>query len=265
MSISDGVLANAANFNAAFESKNKTVVSKTGDYTATSSDYQINCDASGGSFTITLPAAASNSGLILSIKKTDSSLTNSVTIDGNSSETINGSTTRVLRTQYEEIHLICNGTSWDILSRYIPLTWTSFTPTVTTSSGTMTNYTATGSWMRIGGLMYGRFAITFSGAAGTWTDPLIAIPSSLTYDTTNLRLGGNGASEFGHASYEDTGTQSYFGSVQWFSSNRMLMTARNTGGSWSSQGQVASTTPFSFASGDSLVGCFLIPINGWEG
>jgi hypothetical protein len=88
-------------------------VSKTANYTALTTDYFIACDASGGSFTITLLAASGNTGMRLLIKKTDSS-GNTVTIDGNASETIDGSTTQVINTQYECYELICSGSNWYI-------------------------------------------------------------------------------------------------------------------------------------------------------
>lgn len=115
--ISDGVLANAANFNAAFESKNKSVVTKTANYTATSSDYWIICDTSGGAFTITLPAAASNIGLILGILKSEAS-TNLLTIDPNGAETINGYANIKLQSIGDSLLIIANSGGWNILSNY---------------------------------------------------------------------------------------------------------------------------------------------------
>lgn len=90
--------------------------SKTANYTATTSDFAILGDATGGSLTITLPAAASNTGRLYFIKKTDSGA-NTVTVDGNASETIDGATTIVLGNENEAILIICNGTAWFILSR----------------------------------------------------------------------------------------------------------------------------------------------------
>jgi hypothetical protein len=83
--------------------------SKTTTYTAVPGDI-IPCDATGGAFTVNLPAA---SGVVqsISIKKTDASV-NAVTIDGNASETIDGATTRLLSTQYEAVTLWSNGTNW---------------------------------------------------------------------------------------------------------------------------------------------------------
>ncbi len=50
----------------------------------------------------------------MNIKKVDVSV-NTVTVDGNASETIDGATTAVLTTQWESITIHCNGTAWFIL------------------------------------------------------------------------------------------------------------------------------------------------------
>lgn len=91
-----------------------TLVTKTGNYTATATDYTIICNASGGSFTITLPAAASHTDRVYNIKKIDSSA-NTITVDGNSSETIDDSTTAILTTQYESITIQSDGSEWWII------------------------------------------------------------------------------------------------------------------------------------------------------
>ena len=82
-------------------------------YTA-GNDYTILANAASGAFTVTLPAAASNSGVIYNIKKIDSS-TNAVTIDGNASETIDGLLTYTLSTQNEEITIQSDGSNWRII------------------------------------------------------------------------------------------------------------------------------------------------------
>ena len=67
-----------------------------------------------GNTTLTLPAAATSSGVRFDVKKTDSNAT-TVTIDGNGSETIDGETTQTITEQYTSVHLVCNGTTWYIL------------------------------------------------------------------------------------------------------------------------------------------------------
>lgn len=89
---------------------------KTSNYTAAQTDFTLLCDATSGNITVTLPAAASNSGRIYVIKKIDASA-NTVTIDGNASETIDGATTVVLSAQYASKMIQCDGSNWFILSQ----------------------------------------------------------------------------------------------------------------------------------------------------
>lgn len=71
-------------------------------------------DATAGVATITLLAAATAAdGFQVTIKKSDSS-GNAVTIDGNSSETIDGSATYSLTGQYDSVILMSNGSNWFI-------------------------------------------------------------------------------------------------------------------------------------------------------
>lgn len=68
-------------------------------------------DASGGAVTVTLPAASGQQGKSFVIVKTDSS-TNTVTIDGNAAETINGDATLVITSQWTSVEVWSNGTTW---------------------------------------------------------------------------------------------------------------------------------------------------------
>ncbi len=86
------------------------VVSKTATYTA-ANESVILVDASSGAVTINLPAASGLSGREYTIKKTDSS-TNTITINGNASETIDGETTRIIYSQYASLTVICDGSNW---------------------------------------------------------------------------------------------------------------------------------------------------------
>lgn len=91
-----------------------TVAAPTTTYAATSADDYIFADASGGAFSVNLPAATSSTGLVLTIKKIDASA-NAVTIDGNSSETIDGATTKALSSQYASNTIACDGSTWFIV------------------------------------------------------------------------------------------------------------------------------------------------------
>jgi hypothetical protein len=83
-------------------------------YTALSSDRTIICDCTSGNITVNLPAAADVSKIIYEIKKIDSSA-NTVTIDGDGSETIDDSTTKVISSQYDAITVQSDGSEWWIL------------------------------------------------------------------------------------------------------------------------------------------------------
>lgn len=89
------------------------LVTKTGAYTATATDHTIICDATSAAFTVTLPPATGLSGTVYVVKKIDAS--NTVTIDGDASETIDGATTQALTTQYDSVTVQCDGTGWHIL------------------------------------------------------------------------------------------------------------------------------------------------------
>ena len=80
-------------------------------YTALTTDDLILCNATSGAFSVTLPPVAGALGVILDIKKIDSSA-NAVTVDGASSETIDDATTAVITVQYEDVTVHCDGTEW---------------------------------------------------------------------------------------------------------------------------------------------------------
>lgn len=80
---------------------------------ATSGENVIFCNCTSNSITVNLPTAVSNTG-IFHIKKTDAS-TNTVTIDGATTETIDGSATAVISVQNVCLTLISDGTNWRLI------------------------------------------------------------------------------------------------------------------------------------------------------
>lgn len=91
------------------------IVAKSAAYTLTISDHTVYCDTTSAGFTITLPAASGNAGLEYDIKKVVAA--NTLTIDANASETIDGATTLVLTAQYDSVKIVCDGTKWHTVSR----------------------------------------------------------------------------------------------------------------------------------------------------
>ena len=94
----------------------RKMVAKTADFTASLTEAAIyRIDATSGNIVVTLPTAASAADRGWQFKRIDAS-GNTVTLDPNGSETIDGATTVLLATQYTSVEINSNGTSWDKLS-----------------------------------------------------------------------------------------------------------------------------------------------------
>lgn len=90
-------------------------VTKTSDYTITTSDCLVLCDASNNKVTLTLPTVATScSGTdcrLIDIKKIDSS-ENLCVIDGNGTETIDDGLTVEIASQYESVKIQADAGEW---------------------------------------------------------------------------------------------------------------------------------------------------------
>lgn len=89
------------------------VQTKTANYTVLSTDDLML--GSGSAFTFTLFTAVGNAGKVLRFKKTDSSTTNIVTVDGAGTETIDGQLTFVLTALNQSLTIVSDGSNWLIL------------------------------------------------------------------------------------------------------------------------------------------------------
>jgi len=88
----------------------KSYAAKTSTYTITSTDHTIDCTS--GTFTVTLPTAASITGRMYIIKNSGTGV---ITIATTSSQTIDGATSYTLGTQYGSITVQSNGTNWIVI------------------------------------------------------------------------------------------------------------------------------------------------------
>jgi hypothetical protein len=89
----------------------QVVVSKTADFTATDAEDVILYDLTSAARTLTLPTAVGISGRVYTIKKTDSSA-NALTVDGATTETIDGVLTRKVAFQNDTLVIVSDGTNW---------------------------------------------------------------------------------------------------------------------------------------------------------
>ena len=101
---------------------NRTEVDTSATTTATlaATDYYVGVNKGTGaaqSCTITLPAVGSHTGKVIIIKDEDGDLGSGITltIEGDGSETIDGTANKVMTTPYAAITLLNNGTQWSII------------------------------------------------------------------------------------------------------------------------------------------------------
>lgn len=90
-----------------------SVLTKTGNYTITSSDDVILADATSNNITITLPTAV---GIVksFSVKRKDGT-GNTLTLNTTSSQTIDGTTSISISTQYQSITVVSDNSNWYII------------------------------------------------------------------------------------------------------------------------------------------------------
>lgn len=155
LSQSDGVAVAAPS---AFNGVNSVA---SANYTVTDTDgySHIHVTTGASTRTVTLPTAADNAGRRLCIKKVDSGA-GKVTVDGESSETIDGYTSVDIALQNDAVDIVCNGTGW----YYAGPHYQSFADTTTVPTGAGTSPSTGGVYaVRIGNVVTVRVA----GATGT--------------------------------------------------------------------------------------------------
>jgi hypothetical protein len=87
-----------------------TLVNLTADYTGTTTDYTFNCTAN--TFSVTLPTAIGVKGKIYVIKNSGTGI---ITVNTTSSQTIDGSSSILIKKQYLSRAVQSDGTNWVII------------------------------------------------------------------------------------------------------------------------------------------------------
>lgn len=82
--------------------------------------------------------------------------------------------------------------------------WIAYTPTITAVSGSLTNFSLSGTeYMRVGSSIFIKGTLTFTGAVGTWNRPRISLPTGMVIDNTvpatmsGVLLNDNGSNRYG--------------------------------------------------------------------
>ncbi len=137
----------------------------------------------------------------------------------------------------------------------------SFTPSVSSLSGTLTNYTVAGFWKRNGDTASYKFRILFTGSPGTWSTPTLGLPSGHVIDVNKIP-GGNISNyrPFQSSRLADSSVGSYVGLSAAYTTTSVIV-------QYESAGQAVAVTqvaPFAFVSGDWIdVELSGVPIVGW--
>lgn len=250
----------------AFTSATVGTTNVSANYTVLTTDNMVNVDASGGAITLSLYTASGNTGKVLYLKKTDTSF-NAVTIDPSGAETVGGSSTTTLNTQGEMLVIVSDGTNWNIIERYIPSGWTTYTINITGSVSDPSKASSpdadVAAWSRQGSkiiIKYNYQHTTNTGSAAGSGNYLYSLPSGLAVDTSLVTL-SNGSENFGDAAIQYL-SNVYNGWVTYIggSTGKFGLFGNNAG-----TGFVvgSASTPLN---GTTVIYSFtaIIPISGWN-
>lgn len=159
---------------------------------ATSNDY-VEC--SGATFTLTLYAVSGNTGRRIRIKHNGTSLTQNYLIDGNGTETIDGTTSVTMFTNGEVFELLCNGsTGWMVIDHKTNTPFVAFSMTVgavTTPPAKATVNTELATWRRVGDCMEIIYNYEHTSAVGATIGSgiyLYPIPGAQTIDSGKMTI-----------------------------------------------------------------------------
>lgn len=270
-----------------------------GAYTVKSSDEILLVDTSAKSVSINLLKASNSSGQVLRIKKVDSSA-NTVTVLPSSqkstisgitqSDTIDGATSMVLSSQYEQLAITSDGQfNWDVLSHY--LAGGSLTNPMTTlgdliyggASGTPTRLagntsatqkffaqTGTGSasaipgWVALSPIILSQGTVTPFTSSGTFTTPSSSSTSTVySYVCVGGGGGGGGANNSSACAGGGGSSGVSFGTFTGLAASASVTITVGTGGaggvSSSSNGQSGGTSSIA------ATGITTITANGGSG
>jgi hypothetical protein len=150
--------------------------------------------------------------------------------------------------------------------------WQSYTPTIGSYTGSVTNATATAKYRRVGDSIEGEATITFSGASAAFANPNITLPSGLTGDTSKIPADDTdrgigtiscldaGSLAYGpwYASYDSTINKisAKYSPVVNATSASITEPVRGSG--------ILNNFPFTFGANDRIFISFKLPILGWS-
>lgn len=231
---------------AMFLTDNMNQAAKTANYTLAIHDEVIMGNASGGSFALTLPPAATAVGKVYTLLRTDNTIANDITVTPDSGgETIDGATSFILKTKNDCIRILSTGSVWQLLSHTYDQGWVAWTPT----GSWLTNVTYTGKWRRVGDSIDFDVNIAVTGTPTTAT-LYIAFPSGFQADTTKLTSSADGYAPYvSQVLVSDAGAERYSGIAVYSDTDGFIVLKDDGDGTLS---VVNATSPITFANTDAV-------------
>jgi hypothetical protein len=150
--------------------------------------------------------------------------------------------------------------------------WISYTPTIGSTTGSVTNATAAAKYRRVGDSIEGEATITFSAASAAFTGPNITLPAGLFGDTSKITNIDTDRG-IGICSCLDDGSVVYGPWVVNYASttNKILAKYAPTVNATSASttepvkgGAIANNFPFTFGANDKIFISWKLPILGWS-
>lgn len=148
--------------------------------------------------------------------------------------------------------------------------WVPYTvSSISAISGTLTNYTVTAYQKRNGDSASYRFRLLFSGAAGTWSQPIFPLPSGQVIDTAKIPGGLDFRQYTGGRLFDSSPGVNYEASGFIYTTTSVLAqftsTVTHSGTAPAEPSAITQSAPFAWASGDGLYFEITdVPIVGWS-
>lgn len=220
---------------------------KTGNYTLTFKDQVVFFNASGGSITASLPAAADVEGIVFELIRTDTTIANDVTVTPNApGETIDGETTYILKTKNDRIKILSSGGVWKMLDHTYYEGWITATPGV---ANWVTNTTATMRYRRKGKCIDAEWNLALTGAPDS-ANCLLGLPVGFKIHTTEMLMSTQGKSMFpGQVVIFDAAPERYTGFAGINDEDSLYVYVDDGDKTFST---VTQANPITFATGDNV-------------
>jgi hypothetical protein len=137
--------------------------------------------------------------------------------------------------------------------------WQSYTPTISTPSGSVTNYSSSAKYRRVGDSMEINGIITFSSTSAAFTGIVVSVPSGFTIDSNKAI-----SVRYGSGTVLDAGVALYPLEVIQNTTTTVTLYIENVAGTYGTDVNITNTAPITFNTNDSISFIFTVPITGWS-